>query len=132
MLNRRLHKFGTLLGLFAIWLTALAPTISQAFVAHQRASVEAVLGVECAAHVLAIEHATADADHATHSHDALGHMGACAYCGFFAHLPVVPGTAPVVAPVMGSAPAPYAAPVIEPPRIGHLFSAQPRAPPVVS
>ncbi|WP_206953666.1 DUF2946 domain-containing protein [Trinickia acidisoli] len=132
MLNRRLHKLGTLLGLLAIWLTALAPTISQTLAAHERMGVEMALGVECSAQDAAPEPASSDGDQASHHHDALGHWDACGYCGFFAHLPVMPGLTPAVVSALAAAQPPYVAAAVEARRATRFLTAQPRAPPVVS
>lgn len=144
MLDRRLRKLGTLLGLFAIWLIAFAPAISQTLAAHRNAGMVEMAGMagmadaDCPMQTGNAGHAVRHSGHAAHSHaspsphDALGHIEACAYCGFFAHLPVLLGAAPVVLAALRAAAAPYVAAAAEPLRTPRLFAAQPRAPPLVS
>lgn len=133
MLDRRLHKFGTWLGLLAIWLTVLAPTISQTLAAHAaRTPVEAMLDIECTAHGSADLTARRIGEHAGHRHDALGHLQACGYCAFFAHLPMVPGFAPTHLPAVAAVPTSYAAVHASLARTERFRVAQPRAPPAVS
>ena len=133
MLDRRLQKLGTLLGLLAIWLTVLAPAISQVLVS--RTSIEQSPYVECGA----VQEAPHYAHHAhragaggSHRHDTLEHGQACGYCGFFAHLPLLPGLAPRVVPAFAAALAAYLASAAVPSHGERFYTAQPRAPPAVS
>ncbi|RDU94911.1 DUF2946 domain-containing protein [Trinickia dinghuensis] len=141
MLDRRLYKLGSLLGLLAIWLIALAPTISQTLAAHRHAHGDAVPGVECAMHgggmsmpmPMHMRMPMQGADgHASHRPDAQGDWQACGYCGFFAHLPVLTGLAPALVPAFAAGPISYLAQFVEPSRVARFLAAQPRAPPVVS
>jgi hypothetical protein len=89
MLRLRLQKIGSLLGLLAILMSTLAPTVSQALAAHDR------LGQALATYC------SADPDNSQvektdkSSPSPTWHWQACAYCGMLAHVPVLPGTATV-------------------------------------
>ncbi|CAB3759354.1 MFS transporter [Burkholderia sp. MSh2] len=124
MLSRRLRKIGSLIGMLAILLTALAPTISQALTTQQR--VDALLAGYCSA-----------APAAGHSADApskslQAHLHACGYCSLLAHSPALP------APELTFAADPHALPHREAARFDSLrralplTAAQPRAPPLAS
>jgi hypothetical protein len=128
MLRLRLQKIGSWLGLLAILMSTLAPTVSQALAAHDR------LGEALATYC------TAEPDNAPsgpsaqdgkHSHSPAFHWQACAYCGMLAHAPVLPGTVPTFAAAILVARAPIVASrdTLHVP----LFytAAQPRAPPLV-
>lgn len=133
MLDRRLRKLGTLLGLFAIWLTVLAPTISQTLAVHaEDAHGDAGLVIECPTHAMAGMPAPPVHGDTTQRHDALGHLQACGYCAFFAHLPMVSHVAPVLVSAFTAAAVPYTAAFTTPSRAERFRVAQPRAPPVVS
>jgi hypothetical protein len=126
MLRLRLQKIGSLLGLLAILMSTLAPTVSQALAAHDR------LGQALATYC------SADPDNSQvektdkSSHPAAWHWQACAYCGMLAHVPVLPGTATVFVAELSVA----RATVLATRAAVHvpLFytAAQPRAPPVLS
>jgi hypothetical protein len=123
MLRRHLQKIGSILGLLAILMTTLAPTVSQALSAHDR--LDAALSDLCSAQAAPSANGEAGA-----SHSQTLHWEACGYCGLLAHVPVVP---PV--PVAFATQAAFAhtavvhASVIGP-SVTPVFSAQPRAPPV--
>jgi hypothetical protein len=125
MLRRRLRKIGSWLGLLAILMSTLAPTVSQALAAHDR------LGQALATYC------SAEPDNAPLGHDGKSpshafHWQACAYCGMLAHAPVLPGTATVFAAAVTVA----RAPVVSAHNDVHIpliyTAAQPRAPPVLS
>ncbi|WP_438499054.1 DUF2946 family protein, partial [Listeria monocytogenes] len=80
MLSRRLRKIGSLIGMLAILMTALAPTISQALTTQAR--VDALLAGYCSSAPAA---GTPSADAATKSLQA--HLQACGYCSLLAHTP---------------------------------------------
>ncbi len=117
------RKPGSWLGLLAILLIALAPTVSQLLAQHGR--LDRILDTYCSASP--IERAVESHAHAGHA--AASHWEACPYCGLFAHVPVLPGVAHVplgaVAPTLFLVwPAAHAA------RLAPLFSrARARAPP---
>ncbi|OXI84922.1 MFS transporter [Burkholderia sp. AU31652] len=83
MLSRRLRKIGSLIGMLAILMTALAPTISQALTTQQR--VETLLAGYCSAAPATGEPA---ADSSQKSLTA--HLQACGYCSLLAHTPALP------------------------------------------
>ncbi|RQZ11516.1 DUF2946 domain-containing protein [Burkholderia sp. Bp9031] len=83
MLSRRLRKIVSLIGMLAILMTALAPTISQALTTQDR--VDALLAGYCTA-------APAGSDHAgdSSSKSLQAHLQACGYCSLLAHTPALP------------------------------------------
>ncbi|UGS88476.1 DUF2946 domain-containing protein (plasmid) [Ralstonia wenshanensis] len=95
MLGLRLRKIGSLLGLLAILMAAIAPTISQAVAAQHR--LETLLATYCSVH------ADTDAQRSYPvSHDAHADRPACGYCSLASHTPVlVPATASFGAIVWG-------------------------------
>lgn len=123
MLRRRLQKLGSILGLLAILMATLAPTVSQALSSHDR--LDAALAEHCSA-----LQGIGDTD-PLNPHPLTFHWQACGYCGLLAHFPVLPPTAIVFA-----TPAVFAHTVaVHANTSTHLarpvISAQPRAPPVV-
>jgi hypothetical protein len=126
MLSVRLRKIGSLLGLLAILMSTLAPTISQALTRQQQ--LDHALATYCT--VLAA--ADASAPHGDPSHSSALHWQACPYCGLMTHLPALPGGAAPLAVAQSVAPAPIAtaSPEVRAPR-AHT-AAQPRAPPAFS
>ncbi|WP_342611396.1 DUF2946 domain-containing protein [Burkholderia ambifaria] len=83
MLSRRLRKIVSLIGMLAILMTALAPTISQALTTHDR--VDALLAGYCTAGPAGGDHA-GDAS----SKRLQAHLQACGYCNLLAHTPALP------------------------------------------
>ncbi|RQS52735.1 DUF2946 domain-containing protein [Burkholderia sp. Bp8986] len=83
MLSRRFRKIVSLIGMLAILMTALAPTISQALTTQGR--VDALLAGHCTA-------APADGGHAGNasSKSLQAHLQACGYCSLLAHTPALP------------------------------------------
>ena len=83
MLSRRLRKIGSLIGMLAILMTTLAPTISQALTTQGR--VDALLAGYCTA-------GPAGGDHAgdSSSKSLQAHLQACGYCNLLAHSPALP------------------------------------------
>ncbi|AKM33500.1 hypothetical protein AB870_25325 (plasmid) [Pandoraea faecigallinarum] len=119
------HRYLTAwLGVFAIWLAIAAPLASQWRVAHT-ATPEAIL---CSA--APSLHYADSADGASRLHDPAGHLDACGYCGFFAHLPAILATA-VTPFVLVSLLAVRAAvpPVIQPRAERYPCARRSRAPP---
>lgn len=82
MLLVRFRKIGSLIGLLAILMTALAPTISQALMVQNR--VDALLSSYCTAS----NSGGTSEDHASRSLHA--HLHACGYCNLVSHTPVLP------------------------------------------
>lgn len=126
MRRRLVRKFGSLIGLLAILMTALAPAVSQALASDSRPDI--FLSTFCSAASQAPQ--TRSDKPISSQHSAAGHWDACGYCNLAAHSPAVPPCASAyqarVLPESLSGntlaqPFPPYAPV---------FAAQPRAPPV--
>ncbi|QCP48528.1 DUF2946 domain-containing protein [Trinickia violacea] len=127
MFRRRLQKIGSLLGLLAILMSALAPTVSQALAS--RDPVELALAAYCTAQPAS---AADTGDGQSPESHALLHWQACAYCGLLAHVSVLPGVPATFTPTLTATRAPVFA-QREEVRAAPLFTAaQPRAPPVRS
>jgi hypothetical protein len=124
MLRIRLQKLGSLLGLLAILLGTLAPTVSQTLAAHHRLG--DALATYCTAE--ATSTATQDSGH----HAPAQHWQACAYCGLLAHVPVLPGAAVPLAVAVAVTRATVAPTRVEVRALTVHTAAQPRAPPVFS
>jgi len=126
MLRLRLQKIGSLLGLLAILMSTLAPTVSQALAAHDR------LGEALATYCSADPANSQLAHDSKSSHSPTYHWQACAYCGMLAHVPVLPGTAAAFVAELSVARAPVAV-TRNAVHVPLFYSAaQPRAPPVLS
>jgi hypothetical protein len=117
------RKPGSWLGLLAILLIALAPTVSQLLAQHGR--LHRILDTYCSASP--IERAVESHAHAGHA--VASHWEACPYCGLFAHAPVLPGVAR--APIGAVAASGFLVlPAASAVRLAPLFSrAHARAPP---
>jgi hypothetical protein len=124
MLRLRLQKLGSLLGLLAILLSTLAPTVSQTLAAHHRLG--DALATYCTAEAAA--GATQDAG----PHAPAQHWQACAYCGLLAHVPVLPGVSVLFAVSLAVARATVAPSRPEVRAPASHTTAQPRAPPAFS
>jgi hypothetical protein len=112
------------LGLLAILMTSLAPTVSQALAAHDR------LGQALATYCTA-DPADSPAAQDGKSKPLTAHWQACAYCGLMAHVPTLPGSIAVFSTAISVVRAPLLAihrAVL--PRFSYS-AAQPRAPPVL-
>jgi hypothetical protein len=126
MFSIRLQKIGSLLGLLAILMSTLAPTISQARAAHDR------LGQALSTYCSADADTRAGSNDGKSSDPAALHWQACAYCGMLAHVPVLPGSAHAFVAMQSVTRAPDNATHHEV-RVPLLYTAaQPRAPPVLS
>jgi hypothetical protein len=126
MLRLRLQKIGSWLGLLAILMSTLAPTVSQTLAAHDR------LGNALASYCSA-QQPPSDPGDAGKTAPASGyHWQACGYCGLLAHLPVLPGIVAVFAAALLVVRAPMRAvrATLHVP-LCHT-AALPRAPPVFS
>lgn len=125
MVRRLRHTITALLGLFAILVATLAPTVSEVLAASRAATVaDAAL---CAAHDTS-DDTSHDADAAPHDM----HGKACDYCGLLAHAPPLPAAKAACA-LAAAATEHRAAVRFETLRLPFVFrSAQPRAPPAVS
>jgi hypothetical protein len=121
----RLQKIGSLLGLLAILLSTLAPTVSQTLAAHQRLSV--ALATYCT-----VDPAAASSSRDNGDHSIAQHWQACPYCSLLAHVPVLPGASVPFAVTLAVART-SGTPVRHEIRVlvAHT-AAQPRAPPAFS
>ena len=125
MSRLRFRKIGSLLGLLAILLSVLAPTISQTLAAHERLG--DALSTFC---TVASEPVTSSQD--TPDHSLAHHWQACAYCSLLAHVPVLPGTPPQL-PAASTLAQIHTTPVAAVvPTVAVHTVAQSRAPPVFS
>lgn len=124
MLRRRLQKIGSLLGLLAILMATLAPTISQALETQGR--VDALLSSYCSAEPGA---GTTD-DKLLHS--ALSHLQACGYCNLLSHTPALPTAEATFAATVWAIHHRTATRFESLQRVLPLTAAQPRAPPFSS
>ncbi|QCP51985.1 DUF2946 domain-containing protein [Trinickia violacea] len=127
MLNRHRQKIGAWLGMLAILLSVVAPTVSQVLRG-------AYGNVEHHAHHLHHHHQAVEVAldaHAGHHHgsDSSPLCDACPYCGLIAHSPALPSVAVAssVAPLRPSFPPPLVTAAFRPYTV--LSPAQPRAPP---
>lgn len=130
MSRTHLRKIGSLLGLLAILMSVLAPTISQAIAAQHRLG--DALTTFCTMDPASMKPASDAPSHDTPDHSLAQHWQACAYCSLLAHVPVLPGTANQLAVALtltrvGAAPA-----VREVRALVVHTAAQPRAPPAFS
>ncbi|TKC87901.1 DUF2946 domain-containing protein [Trinickia terrae] len=130
MLNRHRRKIGAWLGMLAILMSVVAPTVSQVLRG-------AYGGVEQHAHHLHHHHPAVEVAldaHAGHHHGSDSSLlcDACPYCGLIAHSPALPSVvvASSVAPLRPSFPPPLVAAAFRPYTV--LTLAQPRAPPAWS
>lgn len=84
MLSRFYRKIGSILGLVAILMATLAPTISQALAADR-------IENAVAAALCSVRSMQEDApDNKSDAHALMSHWEACGYCSLLAHMPVAP------------------------------------------
>jgi hypothetical protein len=83
MLSLFHRKIGSILGLLAILMATLAPTVSQALVSS-RGEAE-MAGVLCSMPLMQDN----VPDNKSDQHSLLSHWDACGYCSLLAHIPVV-------------------------------------------
>ena len=124
MRSRLLRKIGSIIGLLAILMTTLAPTVSQALAANTR--FQTMLSVFCSASA----GLRTQAGERTDSHQrAFGHWETCGYCNLTAHVPVLPPQLDVKLPRPARQSRTLAQPVKRFEPYAPVFAAQPRAPP---
>ena len=155
MLNRWHRKIGSWLGLLAILMTTLAPTISQTLAAHHHA--DATMGEHC--HMASMDDMASmsgmqmqdDASEASQSaanppdgsdasnpasNPASKHAqmsgDACGYCSLLAHLPVMPSVGMLFVAAVRARQHAVATRFESVRRVEPLTFAQPRAPPLAS
>jgi len=85
MMSRRIRQFGAILGLFAILMVALAPSISQALTTRVHRDIYA--GTYCTTHPSPVNRSEGAID----PHVAALHVQACDYCDLLTHLPALLG-----------------------------------------
>jgi hypothetical protein len=122
MRRRLVRKFGSLIGLFAILMTALAPAVSQALASPSQA--ETISSAFCSA---ALQ--TRAEKHAPSQDSAAGHWNACGYCNLAAHSPAAPLSASTHQSRLTAESLPANARLQPFPPHTPVFAAQPRAPP---
>ncbi|CAB3761437.1 DUF2946 domain-containing protein [Paraburkholderia humisilvae] len=117
-----IRKIGSLLGLVAILMATLAPTISQTLAASRH------LDALCSAQSFADDGAGSRPG----SHTQMSHGDACAYCSLLAHVPVVPSVQVPFAVTVWLIEHRRAVRFDTARRVEPLTSSQPRAPPFPS
>jgi Protein of unknown function (DUF2946) len=129
MRRRLVRKFGSLIGLLAILMTALAPAVSQALASGTQP--ETILSVFCSAgsHTSQTPQAPTDKPFSA-PHSAAGHWNACGYCNLAAHSPAAPPCASAYQARTTSGPLHDNALAPPFPPYAPVIAAQPRAPPV--
>lgn len=130
MFRRRLLKIGSILGLLAILMTSIAPTVSHALASHDRLG--QALSTYCSADPAFSEAGNSDSRNDTSSHSSALHWQACGYCGLLAHFPVLTGSTVAFAAVVPVTSAPLSMVRATVRALPLFIAAQPRAPPVVS
>jgi hypothetical protein len=126
MFRVRIQKLGSLIGLLAILMAVLAPTVSQALASNHRLS--NALATYCS-----VESVGDSSRHDSRSHhSAAAHWQACAYCNFLTHSPTLPGGAAPVSVTLSAAQSPVPQAAVEIRDASVHTAAQPRAPPVFS
>ncbi|MBC8749462.1 hypothetical protein OKW43_004675 [Paraburkholderia sp. WC7.3g] len=149
MLNRWHRKIGSWLGLLAILMTTLAPTVSQTLAAHYHAG--AMMDEHCRTasmpgmqmqddapeptQVVATpdgpDDAGTGASHAGEKHAQMS-GDACGYCSLLAHLPVMPSVGMLFVAAIRARQHAAATRFDSVHRVEPLSFAQPRAPPFTS
>ncbi|MEX3933935.1 DUF2946 domain-containing protein [Paraburkholderia phymatum] len=126
MSNRFHQKIGSILGLLAILMATLAPTVSQAIAASRGAYDPAA--ALCSSHTATL--ADTHEDDPTDTHTLASHWHACGYCSLVAHFPVLPASlstfALIVTAITQRAAARFDSVALATP----YQAAQPRAPPI--
>jgi hypothetical protein len=126
MRRRLVRKFGSLMGLLAILLAALAPAVSQALASGAQS--DTILSAFCSAASHTLQ---ANTDKSVPSqHSAAGHWDACGYCNLAAHSPAAPPWSGAYQARVASGPLPENTAAQPFPPYLPIFAAQPRAPPV--
>lgn len=124
MLSRFRQKLGCFLGLIAILMATLAPTVSHALAdRHEAGFPQASI---CSAD--SAPGNTSGTEDTSHSLAARWH--ACGYCSLLAHMPVLPSVEPALAITVWAIQHRVATRFESVRRLEPLASAQPRAPPV--
>ena len=126
MLSHFHRKIGSILGLLAILMATLAPTVSQALAANLR--VNTVSSAHCSMPSMR-DH---EPDIKSGPQSMMSDGQTCCYCGLLAHMPVVPIVQAPFAITVRAAAYRVTARLESVRHIEPLTSSQPRAPPVSS
>jgi hypothetical protein len=129
MRRRLVRQFGSLIGLLAILMTALAPAVSQALASGAQS--ETILSAFCSAtsHTSqTLQAKTGKPDRSSRS--VAGHWDICGYCNLAAHSPAAPPCASAYQAQITSGALPDNTAAQPFPPYAQVFAAQPRAPPV--
>lgn len=128
-MSRFYRKLGGLLGLFAILMATLAPTISHTLAAGR--AHDDLAGMHC--DMPSMQHDTPSDEADSDRHSTLsGDMQDCGYCSLLAHLPVMPSVQALFAVTIRAIQQRVAVRFNSVRRIETFNSAQPRAPPFPS
>ncbi|TKC79907.1 DUF2946 domain-containing protein [Trinickia terrae] len=119
---RRSRKLTAWLGIFAIWLTVLAPLVSQLEARASRFD-SPICGADAGSHA---QHGSMSMQHAHHG----AHPDACGYCNLFAHSPALGTAVPALPGIRHFAESATSLPSAAKPRLARYPSAYPRAPPI--
>ena len=130
MLNRFYRKIGSVIGLLAILMTTLAPTVSQAIAARD-GSLNALNALNPLDTLCTSQPTSAADPHdgQADAHSLAAHLHACGYCSLLTHLPVLPGAFTTFTLSTGSVAPPRAIRFESVELITPFKAAQPRAPP---
>jgi Protein of unknown function (DUF2946) len=126
MLSRFHQKIGSILGLLAILMATLAPTVSQALAASRDENT--MTGMHCSMPSMQ-DNAP---DNTSDTHSLASHWEACGYCSLLAHIPVVPSVQASLVITVQAIQHRVATRFESVRRVEPLTSAQPRAPPFSS
>lgn len=128
MLSRFYRKIGSLLGLLAILMATLAPTVSHTLAAnHPSAGMQ---DEHCS--MPSMRNASADDKSDTGKHTQMSDGQDCAYCSLLAHMPAVPTVQALFAITVRFTQHPIAMRFESVVRVEPYTFVQPRAPPVLS
>jgi hypothetical protein len=120
------RKIGSILGLLAILMATLAPTVSQAIAASRGAYDPAA--ALCSAQTASP--ADTQEDNPTDTHTLASHWHACGYCSLLTHVPVLPASPSTFALTVAAVAQRVATRFESVALIAPFEAAQPRAPPV--
>jgi len=126
MSSRFLRKIGSILGLLAILMATLAPTVSQAIAASRGAYDPA--SALCSAQTASP--ADTQEDDPGNAHTLASHWHACGYCSLLTHVPVLPASPSTFALTVAVIAQRVAVRFESVALVTPFESAQPRAPPV--
>ena len=124
MYRVRFRRLASLVGLLAILMVTLAPTVSHALADRQGA------GLPLASICSADSTPGNTPGNEDTSHSLAAHWHACGYCNLLAHMPVLPGVESIFAVAVWAIQHRVATQFESVRRVEPSASAQPRAPPV--